>query len=296
VSPFIFGGENLNRLETIREYFFATVGTFITALGLVIFLIPSNIAAGGVSGLSIILNHFIPISVGVWMYILNGLLFLIAFLTIGFDFSAKTIYCTFVLNFFVDFLDRFSIVPKYSGEDLFIVVFFGDILTALGMAITFSQNASTGGTDIIARIFNRYFGTSLGKTLLFVDFTIGALAGVSFNARTGMYSILAIIINGLSIDFIMHGLELSSEVFIISNKNKEIASFVLNKLERGATYIPAKGAYTGTDREVLMVVVKRRELNELIRYIRKLDPSAFVIIKEVRQVLGEGFKKIEKIF
>jgi len=286
----------LNRLETIREYFFATVGTFITALGLVIFLIPSNIAAGGVSGLSIILNHFIPISVGVWMYILNGLLFLIAFLTIGFDFSAKTIYCTFVLNFFVDFLDRFSIVPKYSGEDLFIVVFFGDILTALGMAITFSQNASTGGTDIIARIFNRYFGTSLGKTLLFVDFTIGALAGVSFNARTGMYSILAIIINGLSIDFIMHGLELSSEVFIISSKNKEIASFVLNKLERGATYIPAKGAYTGTDREVLMVVVKRRELNELIRYIRKLDPSAFVIIKEVRQVLGEGFKKIEKIF
>jgi len=286
----------LNRLETIREYFFATVGTFITALGLVIFLIPSNIAAGGVSGLSIILNHFIPISVGVWMYILNGILFLIAFLTIGFDFSAKTIYCTFVLNFFVDFLDRFSIVPKYSGEDLFIVVFFGDILTALGMAITFSQNASTGGTDIIARIFNRYFGTSLGKTLLFVDFTIGALAGVSFNARTGMYSILAIIINGLSIDFIMRGLELSSEVFIISSKNKEIASFVLNKLERGATYIPAKGAYTGTDREVLMVVVKRRELNELIRYIRKLDPSAFVIIKEVRQVLGEGFKKIEKIF
>jgi len=280
----------------MREYFFATIGTFITALGLVIFLIPSNIAAGGVSGLSIILNHFIPISVGVWMYILNGLLFLIAFLTIGFDFSAKTIYCTFVLNFFVDFLDRFSIVPKYSGEDLFIVVFFGDILTALGMAITFSQNASTGGTDIIARIFNRYFGTSLGTTLLFVDFTIGALAGVSFSARTGMYSILAIIINGLSIDFILHGLELSSEVFIISEKNKEIASFVLNKLERGATYIPAKGAYTEMDREALMVVVKRRELNELIRYIRKLDPSAFVIIKEVRQVLGEGFKRIEKIF
>ena len=286
----------MNRLETIREYFFATVGTFITALGLVIFLIPSNIAAGGVSGLSIILNHFVPISVGVWMYILNGLLFLIAFLTIGFDFSAKTIYCTFVLNFFVDFLDRFSIVPKYSGEDLFIVVFFGDILTALGMAITFSQNASTGGTDIIARIFNRYLGTSLGTTLLFVDFTIGALAGVSFSARTGMYSILAIIINGLSIDFIMHGLELSSEVFIISSKNKKIASFVLNKLERGATYIPAKGAYTGVDREILMVVVKRRELNELIRHIRKLDPSAFVIIKEVRQVLGEGFKRIEKIF
>ena len=286
----------MNRLETMREYFFATVGTFITALGLVIFLMPSNIAAGGVSGLSIILNHFVPISVGVWMYILNGLLFLIAFLTIGFDFSAKTIYCTFVLNFFVDFLDRFSIVPKYSGEDLFIVVFFGDILTALGMAITFSQNASTGGTDIIARIFNRYLGTSLGTTLLFVDFTIGALAGVSFSARTGMYSILAIIINGLSIDFIMHGLELSSEVFIISSKNKKIASFVLNKLERGATYIPAKGAYTGTDREVLMVIVKRRELNELIRYIRKLDPSAFVIIKEVRQVLGEGFKRIEKIF
>ncbi|HIP91999.1 MAG TPA: YitT family protein [Thermotoga sp.] len=286
----------LNKLETIKEYIFATIGTFITALGLVIFLIPSNIAAGGVSGLSIILNHFIPLSVGIWMYILNGLLFLIAFLTIGFDFSAKTIYCTFALNFFVDFLDRFSIVPKYSGEDLFIVVFFGDILTAFGMAITFSQNASTGGTDIIARIFNKYFGTSLGTTLLFVDFTIGTLAGISFSARIGMYSILAIIINGLSIDFIMHGLELSSEVYIISKRNEDIANFVLNKLKRGATYIPAKGAYTGTNRNILMVVVKRRELNELIRYIRRIDPSAFVIIKEVRQVLGEGFKRIEKIF
>lgn len=286
----------MNKLETIKEYILATIGTFITALGLVIFLIPSNIAAGGVSGLSIILNHFIPLSVGIWMYILNGLLFLIAFLTIGFDFSAKTIYCTFALNFFVDFLDRFSIVPKYSGEDLFIVVFFGDILTAFGMAITFSQNASTGGTDIIARIFNRYFGTSLGTTLLFVDFTIGTLAGISFNARIGMYSILAIIINGLSIDFIMHGLELSSEVYIISKKNEDIANFVLDKLKRGATYIPAKGAYTGTNRNILMVVVKRRELNELIRYIRRIDPSAFVIIKEVRQVLGEGFKRIEKIF
>jgi len=282
-------------IEKIREYVFSTLGTLVTAVGVVVFLIPNNIAAGGVSGLSMILHHLLPLPVGIWMYILNGLLFLVAFLTVGFDFSAKTIYCTFVFNFFVDLFDRLIPLPKYTGDDLFLAVSFGTLLTALGLAITFSQNSSTGGTDIIARILNKYFWISMGMGLLMVDFTIAALAGVTFNARTGMYALLGVILNGIMVDFMLRGIEQSSEVTIISERSEEIKDFVLYKLHRGATYVPAKGAYTGKERKILLVVVRRRELNELIRFIRKVDPKAFVIIKEVRQALGEGFKELEEL-
>jgi uncharacterized membrane-anchored protein YitT (DUF2179 family) len=282
-------------IEKIREYVLSTLGTLVTAVGVVVFLIPNNIAAGGVSGLSMILHHLLPLPVGIWMYILNGLLFLVAFLTVGFDFSAKTIYCTFVFNFFVDLFDRLIPLPKYTGDDLFLAVSFGTLLTALGLAITFSQNSSTGGTDIIARILNKYFWISMGMGLLMVDFTIAALAGVTFNARTGMYALLGVILNGIMVDFMLRGIEQSSEVTIISERSEEIKDFVLYKLHRGATYVPAKGAYTGKERKILLVVVRRRELNELIRFIRKVDPKAFVVIKEVRQALGEGFKELEEL-
>jgi len=195
----------------------------------------------------------------------------------------------------VDLFDRLIPLPKYTGDDLFLAVSFGTLLTALGLAITFSQNSSTGGTDIIARILNKYFWISMGMGLLMVDFTIAALAGVTFNARTGMYALLGVILNGIMVDFMLRGIEQSSEVTIISERSEEIKDFVLYKLHRGATYVPAKGAYTGKERKILLVVVRRRELNELIRFIRKVDPKAFVVIKEVRQALGEGFKELEEL-
>lgn len=283
--------KNIPLRETIKEYIFSTIGVILTALGLVIFLIPNNIAAGGASGLAIILHSIIPLSVGVWMYILNAILFLIAFLIIGFDFSYKTIYCTFLLNFFIDLFDRIINIPTYNGGDLFLAVFFGDILTAIGMAITFSQNASTGGTDILAKIFNKFFSTPMGTTLLIIDFTIGFFAGVAFNPKIGMYSILAIIINGITIDFVLKGLELAITVTIISDNNKPIEEFILTNMGRGFTYLKGKGGYTKKDRDIIFVSIRRRELGELINFVKKVDPNAFMIVNESRYVLGEGFKR-----
>ena len=172
-----------------------------------------------------------------------------------------------------------------------LAVFFGDILTAIGMAITFSQNASTGGTDIIAKIFNKFFMTPMGTTLLVIDFTIGFFAGVAFDPKIGMYSILAIIINGITIDFVMKGLELAITVTIISDNNKPIEDFILNNMGRGFTYLEGKGGYTKKERDIIFVSIRRRELGELINYIKSVDPKAFVIVNESRYVLGEGFKK-----
>ncbi len=290
----------MDRKVIVREYVITTFGLVLTALGLVMFLIPNGIAAGGVSGMSMILSSFTKIPVGIWMYILNGILFLIAFLTIGFDFSTKTIYSTFVLNFLVDFFDRIVPIWRYSKEyihgevDMILATFFGVVLTAIGMALTFSQNSSTGGTDIIARIINKYFGSSIGVTLLFIDFTIGFSSIISFGITKAMYAILAIMMNGVMIDFVLHGIEMSSEVLIFSEKIDEITNFVLNKLKRGATKLPVVGAYTGKERMALLTVVRRRQLAELIHFLKEVDPKAFVVIGEVRQVLGEGFRRIEK--
>jgi len=286
----------VNKTLILREYIFATVGVIITAIGLVAFLIPNNIAAGGASGLAMVLNGLLKLPVGVWMYIINGVLFLIAFITIGFDFSAKTIYCTFLITFCVDLFDRFIKIPKYVAGDMMLAVFFGDVLTAIGMAITFTQNASTGGTDIIARIFNRYFASSMGTTLLLIDFVIGLFAGFTFGAKTGMYAILAIVINGMTIDFVMKGIETSTQVIVISKKNDQIADFVLHQLKRGATYLNAQGAYTRQDKKMLLIVLRRRELGELISFIKKTDKSAFIIVSEARYTFGEGFQNINNAF
>ncbi|WP_434475174.1 YitT family protein [Fervidobacterium islandicum] len=278
--------------ELIKEYLLSSLGVLLTALGLVIFLIPHNIAAGGASGLAIVLNKLLPLSVGIWMYIVNAVLFLVAFLIIGFDFSFKTIYCTFLLNFLIDLFDRIVPIYKYHGEEVILAVFFGDILTAIGMAIAFSQNASTGGTDIIAKILNKFFGAPFGLSILFIDFAIGISAGLAYNIDTGLYSILAIIVNGTTIDFVLKGLELSVNVWIISDKHEEIKNFVTSELERGCTVFEAKGGYTNKERIALLVVLKRRELHELVNAIRRIDPRAFFLVNEARQVYGEGFKEI----
>ncbi len=275
----------------LKEYFLASLGVLLTALGLSIFLIPNSVAAGGASGLAIVLNRLVNLSVGIWMYIINGLLFLTAFLIVGFDFSFKTIYCTFLLNFLVDLFGRILPFFKYQG-DMIISVFFGDILTAIGMAIAFSQNASTGGTDIIAKILNKFFGFPMGMTILFLDFAIGISAGIAYDLNTGMYSILAIIINGTTIDFVMKGLELSVNVWIVSEKWDDIRRFVLEELGRGVTMFEGIGGYTMSAKKVLLVALKRQELHEFISKLRQIDPHAFFIVNEARNVFGEGFKEL----
>ncbi|MEN6515007.1 MAG: YitT family protein [Fervidobacterium sp.] len=282
--------------QQIKEYVLSTFGVMLTALGLVVFFIPNNIAAGGASGISMILHRIVPsVPIGVWLYMVNALLFLLGFLIVGKDFSFKTIYSTFALNFFIDFFDRVLNIPKYQEQDLMLAVFFGDVLAAIGMAITFANNSSTGGTDIIAKILTKYFHTPMGTTLLIVDFAIGITAGFAFDIRTGMYALLAIIINGITIDFVLKGLELSVTMMIISKKSEEVKKYILENLGRGATILKASGAYSGKDIDVLYVALRRRELGEVLHLIKNIDKDAFVIVTEARYVLGEGFKRIDRV-
>jgi uncharacterized membrane-anchored protein YitT (DUF2179 family) len=286
----------INKKQVIQEYVISTIGAVLTALGLVCFLIPNNIAAGGASGIAIVLNSFLPFSVGVLMYAVNIVLFIVAFLTIGKEFGVRTIYCAFLVTFLVDLFERVDMIPKYHDEDLFVSVFFGVAISALGMAITFSQNSSTGGTDILARIANKFFGLSMGVALLMIDFVIAIAAGFTYDLRIGLYSIISVIFTGLTVDYLLKLIDTNITLIIISTKEKDIAEYVTTHLERGASYLKGEGVYTSDQKNLLFVAIKRREMSDVIRHIRKIDQNAFVIAQEASHVIGEGFKNINKVF
>ncbi|MGC8637908.1 MAG: YitT family protein [Athalassotoga sp.] len=288
--------KNLKFWMITKEYFLISAGDLITAVGVVAFLVPYNIAAGGASGLAIILHGLLPmIQIGVWMYIINGILILISILILGIDFSFKTIYSTFLLSFFVDLLNNIFPIPVYTGGDLMLATIFGSIITAFGMAIAFSQNGSTGGTDIVAKLFNRFFSIPLGQGVLIADVAIGVLSGFQYGVNIGMYAILAIVLNGLSIDFLMRGMEMSKQLFIISSKNEEIENYITQKTGHTVTYIPTIGAHSRKEYKMIMVVVKRREVSSILDVIKAIDPSAFVIVEDIDKAFGEGFNDINKL-
>ncbi len=282
--------------KVVREFLFSTLGVFFTAVGLVSFLIPYNIACGGVSGIAIILTQFVDLPVGLLMYFLNGILFLASFLVIGKEFGLRSIYCTFLLNFLIDLFDRGIPFPKFSGDDLMLSVLLGVIISALGMAITFSQNSSTGGTDIIARILNKYAGTSIGLSLLLIDLAIGIFAGVAYDSRIGMYSVLSVILNGLTIDYIIRVLDNTLTILVISDKSNVISDFIMKTLERGVTRLKGEGGWTKTEKNVLYIALKRKEMTDTIRQIREIDEKAFIVVQEATHVIGEGFTHISRIF
>lgn len=278
-------------MKETKDFVFITIGIILVAAGMHYFLIPNDLAAGGVSGLGIVLNYYLGISVGLLMIIMNIILLVIAFIVIGTDFGGKTIYASVGLSGAVWILEKVSPVKKSITGDLMLELIFGILISGVGMAMVFYQNASTGGTDIIAKILNKFFHINLGMALLFSDFFITLLAGVTFGLKIGMYAVLGVIINSYVIDSAIEGLNICKEVIVISPKSKEIKRFIIEELERGATIYKAEGAYTNETREVITTVVDRRQFVKLKIFIQNIDKEAFVTVKNVHETLGEGFEK-----
>ena len=183
--------------------------------------------------------------------------------------------------------------PQALTNDLMLATIFGTLITAIGMAIVFNANASTGGTDTIAKILNKFFHINIGKSLLAVDFIVTLLGAITFGINIGLYGLLSVIINGIAIDKFIEGFHACKEVTIISTKSNEIGKFIMDDLERGCTYLKGVGAFTGQDTCVLYAVLGRNEFIKLKQYISKVDPKAFITVGEVREVMGEGFKNIQ---
>ena len=279
--------------ESIKEFALITIGIFLVAISVVYFFEPNNIAAGGITGLAIVINHYIPfISIGPLVLMMDAILFIVALIVLGAKFGAKTIYSSFLLSTSMWIMQTF--IPINITNDLILATIFGTLISAVGMAIVFNANASTGGTDIIAKILNKFFHIEIGKSLLIVDFLVTLLGAVTFGINIGLYGLLAVIINGVVIYNIIAGFKTKSEITIISEKNKEISKFILDDLERGCTFIKGIGGFTGKDTSILYTVLDRNEFIKLKNKIKEIDKNAFITVGEVHEVMGEGFIGIDE--
>jgi uncharacterized membrane-anchored protein YitT (DUF2179 family) len=279
-------------MKRLKHFFYLNIGLLLVAAGIYYFLVPSDLAAGGVSGLAMVINkYYNNIPVGTLMLCMNFILFIIAFFVIGKNFATRTIYSSFTLSGMIIVFERFLPIKAPLTGDIFIQLIFGILLSGIGMAIVFNQNSSTGGTDIIAKIINKFFHIPIGKAILLVDFIVTLSAALTFGIRIGMYSLLGVIINGFVIDHVIEGLNISENVVIITNESEKIKTYIMHVLSRGSTIYTAKGAFTNEDKEVITTILNQKEFIKLRNYIRDIDPRAFITVSRVHEALGEGFKE-----
>lgn len=276
----------------IKDYLIITIGILLVAISLEYFFIPNDIAAGGISGLAIVINNYIPaLTPGPLVFIMDLILFVIGFIFLGRNFGVKSIYASFSLSVMMIIIEK-VFKPQAITNDLILATIFGAMISAVGMAIIFNVNAGTGGTDTIAKIMNKYFHVDIGKGLLAVDFIITSLGAIAFGINVGLYALLAVIMNGTLIDKLIAGFHVCKEVTVISSKNKEISEFILKELERGCTFLKGVGAFSGKDTAILYTVLEWNEFIKLKQYIEKVDQKAFITVGEVHEVMGEGFREL----
>lgn len=281
-------------VKRILDFLMINFGLLLVAAGICIFKVPNHFATGGVSALAIISNKFFPkIDVGPLMLIINILLMIIGFFFLGRDFGSKTAYSSFALSGMVWAVQKLFPLDSPLTDDRMLELFYSIIFPALGSAIVFNRNASTGGTDIVAKILSKYTKLHIGKTLLLTDFLIAGGAGVVFGVKIGLYSVLGLIMKGFMIDIVLEGLNVSKQVVIISSKPEEIKKYIVHELNRSATIYKAEGAFTHKQEEVISTVMSRRQAIKLRSYIRSVDHAAFITISNTSETIGKGFRSID---
>ncbi|MGJ7919893.1 YitT family protein [Neobacillus sp. LXY-4] len=272
-------------------FIYLNLGILLVAINIHFFLAPNQFAAGGLGGLAIVLHYYIPfVSIGLLMAVFNIFLFFAGFAFVGFQFGVKTIYSSFALSGMVWILDKLFPLSGPLSDDKLIQLIIGLLIAALGLVIVFNQNASTGGMDLIGLILNKYFSIDIGKAVLLADLLIAILSVLAFGFEKGLYALFGIIFRGLVVDYLFEQFSIVKEVVIISNQCDLITGFIVKQLRQSATVHEAKGAYSNDKKEVITIVVKRQEYNQLKRFVHSVDKEAFVIVHKMSEVLGNGFR------
>ncbi len=287
-----------------KDYLWITLGSVLTAASINIFLVPYKIAPGGISGIATVLyylsNGILP--VGTTMLAMNVPLFLLGMKFIGGRFTIRTLYSAILLSAIIDFTASFSqhiinsnmslINGTGAAADLLLYSISGGTLMGIGLGIVFRFGATTGGSDLAARITN-YFKPNLtmGQIIMFIDTSVIIFASISFRSfQLGLYAIVALFTSSRVIDAILEGVSFAKAVFIISDSADEIAKRIMDELDRGVTGLNGIGMYTGEKKNVLMCILHRGQLPALKQLAKEVDEKSFVFLTDIREVLGEGFK------
>lgn len=287
------------------SYLMIIAGSVITAAGINIFLVPNKIAPGGVTGIATVAYHLSggKLPVGITMLALNVPLFVVGMKFIGKRFILRTLFGTILLSAVIDatrpltdhFIEAYFTRPEYPyiTQDILLYSLFGGFLMGIGLGMVFRAGATTGGSDLAAKIINHFVPAfTVGQIFLFIDVLIVIMAVIVFKSFiVGLYAVITLFIASKTIDAILEGVDFAKAAYIISDKSGEISEKILYDMDRGVTALKGTGMYTGQDRDVLLCILHRAQISQLKQIVKDIDPNAFVIFADVREVLGEGFSE-----
>ena len=275
----------MKKSDFMKEFIVITFATLIVSAAVFFFLIPSQVSVGSISGLAMILGNIIPLHISIITFILNGLLLIIGFLLIGKEFGAKTVYTSLLLPLFLRIFEIWF--PDFSSinGDPFLDMVCYIFVVSIGLAILFRENASSGGLDIVAKLLNKYFRMDMGKAMALPGMCVALSSILFYDKKLVVLSLLGTYLNGLVLDHFIFGLNLKKRVCIISEKEAEIRSLILNRLHSGATIYEGRGAYDGQPKTEIITIVDKNEYALLMSYLLKTDPSAFVTVYTVSEVI-----------
>lgn len=279
--------------EKVIDYLMIFLGVSIVAFASHVFMIPNNFVAGGITGLAIVINKLFPVmGIGIYMVILNIILFSLGFLLIGAHFGSKTIFSSFLLSGLIWLFDVLFPISKPLTNDRFVELLVSMVIIAIGMSLVFRHNASTGGTDITAKILNKYFHIELGKGVLISDVFITLLALIVFDLETVLYGLVGIFLNGFIIDFILNKFREAKEIRVITKNIEPLVQFIIHDMEKGATIYKAYGAYTNEAKDVVTTILNRQEYIRLKQFIKQNEIDAFITIANINETYGLGFESL----
>jgi uncharacterized membrane-anchored protein YitT (DUF2179 family) len=280
-----------------RNYGLLISGALIMACGYVFFLVPHKIVPGGVYGLSIVLHHIIGLPTGTTALVLNIPLLLWGIKELGPRFGIKTVLGMVLTSTFIDLITYGAGLHGIEAlsQDLLLSSVFGGACVGGGLALVFRAKATTGGSDIIANIVYKRTRAPMGRTIILIDFVVVAFATIAFqNPAVVLYAIVTIFVTGRVLDAVLDGPNYQKAAFIVSAEYERIRKIVIDDLDRGGTLFSAKGLFQGDDRPVILTAISRRELAILEEQIKLIDPKAFIIIFDSKEVLGEGFRPLTR--
>ena len=278
----------------LSDYLVIIIGVALYAYAWAGMLIPNGVASGGLTGACTILNFATGIPVSLSYIVVNAVLLLFGFLILGNAFGFKTIFAILCSTLFLDLFERWEASHMFFSDKLLLVV-VAAIIESIGLAAVFVRGGSTGGTDIIALIIHKFWPVTLGKVFILLDvFIIASVLLVPGKTVEDMvYGYVAMVIFSVMVDWVMLGRKSTCQILVFSDHYQEIADQILLQLDRGVTALDATGWYTGADRKVLLILIRKRELRDITRLIKSIDHTAFVSVSDASSVYGEGFDEIK---
>ncbi len=279
--------------SALRDYVFLLAGALVQSVSVALFLAPADLAPGGVSGLALILSrelHIPFVGVGLWILLLNLPLLALGMRNLGgWQFLLRTVVVVAVYSLGTAGLE--SVGLRGITNDIFLNTLFGAIIGGIGAGLVFRAQATTGGTDILVLLLNRWRGIPISQSYLLTDTLVLLLAGLSFGWEKALYAVIALYVGGVAAEAIAEGANVSRTAIIITQKPDEVAHAVMHRMGRGVTRWTGVGGYTGAERPVLFVVLSRAEAATLKAIVASSDPQAFLVIGQAQEVYGEGFRR-----